>query len=119
LEPGASKIDADVNVLVLVHPKALSAPMQFAIDQYALRGGHIVAFVDPLAEADRSGADPQNPMAAMSADRSSHLDNLLKAWGVQFNPRQVVADRARALSVSMRRGGGGGAHARALSLSHT
>ncbi|HZO23541.1 MAG TPA: Gldg family protein, partial [Steroidobacteraceae bacterium] len=104
LEPNATKIDPDVNVLVLVHPKNLTPATQFAIDQFALRGGHVVAFVDPLAEADRSGADPQNPMAAMTADRSSQLGNLLKAWGVQFNPSQVVADRARALSVSMRRG---------------
>lgn len=104
LEPGATRIDPDVNVLVLVHPKNLTPATQFAIDQFALRGGHIVAFVDPLAEADRSGADPHNPMAAMSADRSSQLGNLLTAWGVQFDPHQVVADRALALSVSMRRG---------------
>ncbi|HET9388970.1 MAG TPA: Gldg family protein, partial [Steroidobacteraceae bacterium] len=104
LESGATRIDPDVNVLVLVHPKNLAPATQFAIDQFALRGGHIVAFVDPLAEADRSGADPHNPMAAMAADRSSQLGNLLSAWGVQFDPHQVVADRARALSVTMRRG---------------
>ncbi len=70
LSPTAAKIDADVSVLVLVHPKNLSPALQFAIDQFALRGGHIVAFVDPVAEADQSGADPQNPMAAMTADKS-------------------------------------------------
>jgi ABC-type uncharacterized transport system involved in gliding motility auxiliary subunit len=104
LAPTANKIDADVNVLVLVHPKNLSPATQFAIDQYALRGGHIIAFVDPLAEADQSGADPQNPLAAMGADKSSQMGNLLTAWGVQFNPREVVGDRARALSVSTRQG---------------
>src|SRR6185437_14882485 len=104
LAPTADKIDPDVNVLVLVHPKNLSPATQFAIDQYALRGGHIIAFVDPLAEADQSGADPQNPLAAMGADKSSQMGNLLTAWGVQFNPREVVGDRARALSVSTRQG---------------
>ena len=104
LEPSATKIDADVNVLVLVHPKNLAPATQFAIDQYALRGGHIVAFVDPLAEADQSGADPRNPLAAMTADKSSQLGPLLTAWGVQFNPRQVIGDRARALAVSTRQG---------------
>jgi ABC-type uncharacterized transport system involved in gliding motility auxiliary subunit len=104
LEPGAAKIDPDVNVLVLVHPKNLSPAMQFALDQYALRGGHILAFVDPLSEADSSGSDPQNPMAAMAADRSSHLSELLAAWGVKFDPTQVVADRGHALSVSLRQG---------------
>jgi ABC-type uncharacterized transport system involved in gliding motility auxiliary subunit len=104
LDPNTTKIDPDVSVLVLVHPKNLSPATQFAIDQYALRGGHIVAFVDPIAESDQSGADPQNPMAAMAADKSSRMGSLLTAWGVQFNPRQVVADRGHALSVSMRQG---------------
>ncbi len=104
LEPTATRIEPDVNVLVLVHPKDLSPATQFAIDQYALRGGHILAFVDPLAQSDRSGAEAGNPMAAMGADKSSHLTALLGAWGVQFNPTEVVADRAHALSVTMRQG---------------
>ena len=104
LSPSAAKIDADVSVLVLVHPKNLSPALQFAIDQFALRGGHIVAFVDPQAEADQSGADPQNPMAAMTADKSSQLGPLLNAWGVRFDPKWVVGDRAKALSVSTRQG---------------
>ncbi|MGB6605617.1 MAG: Gldg family protein [Steroidobacteraceae bacterium] len=104
LAPTAAKIDPDVNVLVLVHPKNLSPATEFAIDQYALRGGHIVVFVDPIAEADRAGADPDNPMAAMSADKSSSLPKLLTAWGVHFDPTQVVADRDHALSVTMRQG---------------
>jgi ABC-type uncharacterized transport system involved in gliding motility auxiliary subunit len=102
LEPNATKIDPDTNVLVLVHPKNLSPATEFAIDQYALRGGHILLFVDPLAENDVSGADPQNPMAALTADKSSHLDTLLKAWGVGFDPKMVVADREHALAVTMR-----------------
>jgi ABC-type uncharacterized transport system involved in gliding motility auxiliary subunit len=101
LEATATRIDPDVNVLVLVHPKNLSPALQFAIDQYALKGGHILAFVDPLAEADPSGSDPRNPMAAMGADKSSHLGELLSAWGVKFDATQLVADRGHALSVSM------------------
>ncbi|MGH2878424.1 MAG: Gldg family protein, partial [Solirubrobacteraceae bacterium] len=87
--------------LVLVDPKNLSPATQFAIDQYALRGGHILAFVDPIAEADRSG----NPMESMGgADRASHMAKLLAAWGVDFDPKEVVADRGRALTVAMRQG---------------
>jgi ABC-type uncharacterized transport system involved in gliding motility auxiliary subunit len=105
IQPTATKIDADVNTLVIVHPKGLSPATQWAIDQYALRGGHILVFVDPLAEADPTAAgDPQNPMAAMGADKSSHFNTLLSAWGVSFDPKQVIADRARALQVSLRQG---------------
>jgi len=101
LEPTATSIGPDVRVLVLVDPKNLSPATQFAIDQYALRGGHIVTFLDPMAQADRSGG---NPMQAMAADHASHMETLLSAWGVDFNPREVVADRGHALTVAMREG---------------
>ncbi|HWF98453.1 MAG TPA: Gldg family protein [Steroidobacteraceae bacterium] len=102
LQPTATAIDPDVRVLVLVDPKNLSPATQFAIDQYALRGGHILAFVDPDAETDPSAA---NPMQSMGADRASHMGRLLAAWGVGFNPHEVVADRGQALNVAMREGG--------------
>ena len=101
LQPNATSISPDVRVLVLVDPKNLSPATQFAIDQYALRGGHILAFVDPVAEMDQSAG---NPMQAMAADRASHMENLLAAWGVDFNPGEVVADRGHALTVAMREG---------------
>ena len=104
LDQTAPKIDPDVSVLVLVHPKDLSPATQFAIDQYALRGGHLLVFVDPLAQADQSGEEGRNPMAAMGADKSSHLKSLLEAWGVQFDPGEVIADRGYALTVSTRSG---------------
>jgi ABC-type uncharacterized transport system involved in gliding motility auxiliary subunit len=97
-------IDKDIDVLVVVHPKQLSDDAQYAIDQFVLRGGHLLAFVDPDAELDDSGADPQNPMAAMMADRSSDLPKLFKAWGIEYDPKKVVLDRQRALPISMGEG---------------
>jgi ABC-type uncharacterized transport system involved in gliding motility auxiliary subunit len=57
-----------------------------------------------MSEADTAGSDPRNPMASMGADKSSHLPELLAAWGVKFDATQVVADRGHALTVSMRQG---------------
>ncbi len=93
-------IDKDIDVLVVVHPKKLGDDAQYAIDQFVLRGGHLLAFVDPDAELDDSGADPSNPMAAMMADKSSDLPRLFKAWGIEYDPKKVVLDRARALPIS-------------------
>jgi ABC-type uncharacterized transport system involved in gliding motility auxiliary subunit len=89
-----------VNVLVVVHPKQLGEDAQYAIDQFVLRGGHLLLFVDPNAEMDDGGADPGNPMAGMLAPKSSDLPALFKAWGVEYAPDRVVLDRAHALSVS-------------------
>jgi ABC-type uncharacterized transport system involved in gliding motility auxiliary subunit len=99
----ATSIDKDVDLLVVVHPKNLSPATQFAIDQFALRGGRVLMFVDPMAEADPgAGADPSNPMAAMMANKSSDPGGVLKAWGVEFNPREVIGDLEHALMVPMR-----------------
>ncbi|HEY8011888.1 MAG TPA: Gldg family protein [Rudaea sp.] len=97
-------IDKDINVVVLVHPKSLSDDAQYAIDQFVLRGGHLLVFVDPVAEADDSGADPNNPQAAMFADKSSDLPKLFKAWGIDYDPKKVVLDREHALQITMTQG---------------
>ena len=102
LEPTLTRIEDDVDVLVLVHPKQLPPAALYAIDQFALRGGHVLAFIDPNAQADTGGADPSDPMSQFQADRSSHLEPLLAAWGVDFKPDQVVVDLERGLAVQMR-----------------
>ncbi|MEO8460471.1 MAG: Gldg family protein [Dokdonella sp.] len=97
-------IDPEIGTLVVVQPKALNDDAQYAIDQFVLRGGHLLAFVDPFSEADTSGDDPNNPQAAMMADRSSDLPKLFKTWGVDYDPHKVVLDRQLALSISRGQG---------------
>lgn len=97
-------IEPDVDVLMLVHPKNLSPATLFAIDQFVMRGGRALIFVDPQSEADSSGQEPGNPFGAMGANRSSSLEPLLSAWGVAFAPNQVVGDLRYALTVTMRMG---------------
>ena len=109
-------IDKDIDELVVVQPKNLSDDAQYAIDQFVLRGGHLLVFVDPDAEMDQPGADPNNPMAAMMADKSSDLPKLFKAWGIEYDPHQVVLDRARALPISIGEGMAPVRHAAILGL---
>jgi len=119
LAPDLTDIDADVDVLVIVHPKSLPLAAQQAIDQFALRGGHLLVFVDPLAEQDPGGAGPDNPLAAMAADRSSQLGTLLGAWGVDFNAREVIGDLSYGMTVSMRAGEAPTRHIAILGLDAT
>ena len=92
-------IDKDVDVLMLVHPKHLPPKTLYAIDQFVMRGGRMLLFVDPTAGADTSGQDPSNPLAGAMADHSSDLEPLLKAWGVDYDPGKVVGDLERGLEV--------------------
>ncbi|SEI96982.1 ABC-type uncharacterized transport system involved in gliding motility, auxiliary component [Azotobacter beijerinckii] len=100
LEAGIDQIPEDVSVLLLVHPKQLPEPTLYAIDQFVLRGGKLLAFVDPLSEAD-SGMDPSGEMGS---GRASDLEPLFKAWGVRLRPGEVLGDGAYAMSVSVDRG---------------
>ena len=104
LPPELQRIDPEIEVLVLVHPKQLAAQTLFAIDQFALRGGRILLFLDPLAEADNSGAEPGNPLAALGVDRASNLGPLLAAWGIKFDPQHAIGDLNLGLTVSMQPG---------------
>jgi ABC-type uncharacterized transport system involved in gliding motility auxiliary subunit len=105
LTPEMTSIDKDIDVLMLVHPKALSQAALYAIDQFVLRGGRALVFVDPQAESDPAGGQqPGNPFGNMGGDRSSSLGPLFTAWGVEFNPRQVVGDLQYALTVNTRTG---------------
>ncbi len=86
VEMTADKIADEVKVLVVIHPKGITDAAQYAIDQFVLRGGKLVAFLDPLAVLDQAGG------GQFGATSSSSLDKLLKAWGVTFDPTKVVAD---------------------------
>lgn len=90
---GAEKIDDDVQVLMVVHPKGISEKAQFAIDQFVLRGGKLLAFLDPLTVVDSQNSQnsQMNPMQRNLSSGSS-LELLLKAWGIAFDTSKVVAD---------------------------
>ena len=99
LTPDIAKIDADVELLLLIHPKDLPAKTLYAIDQFVMRGGKLIAFVDPQSENDPA-AQQGGPMAM--APRSSSLGPLLDTWGVAYDPGKVVGDRGLGLTVRMR-----------------
>ena len=101
LQPNPSSIGDDVDLLIVIHPKGVSDDAQYAIDQFVLRGGRLLVFVDPLAEADPSAQNPPRvaPGGGLTPEVSSSLDRLFKAWGVVYDPNRVVRDAQYALQV--------------------
>jgi ABC-type uncharacterized transport system involved in gliding motility auxiliary subunit len=100
LQPNLTEVPAEVDVLLVVHPKDLPESALYAVDQFVLRGGKLLAFVDPHCEADIPPPDPQNPMAAMMAKKSSTLGPLFDAWGVKLADGELAGDLASALKVN-------------------
>jgi len=89
LDPNFSSIPADAGVLMLVQPGALNEQQNFAIDQYVLKGGHVLVFVDPDSQlaASAGGEDPQ-----MAPPASSSLPRLFQAWGLGYYANKVIGD---------------------------
>jgi ABC-type uncharacterized transport system involved in gliding motility auxiliary subunit len=99
LPPSLLKVDDDVDVLWIVHPQDLEESTLYAIDQFVMRGGRALVFVDPNAEV-LGGADPTG--FGLPSGSSSTLEPLLAAWGVKFDSASVVADNRYALSIGSR-----------------
>ncbi len=90
----AKEIPEDVDVLMLIQPAGLQADTAFAIDQFALKGGRILAFVDPVPDVGRM----MNPAAAGAA-ASPQVAQLLKTWGVKIDSGKAAGDLAIARRV--------------------
>jgi ABC-type uncharacterized transport system involved in gliding motility auxiliary subunit len=113
LQADGNDIPAEIGVLMLVHPKELSPQAQYAIDQFVMRGGKLITFMDPQSENDTAGA--QMGMPPMG-NRSSTLGPLLDAWGVKFDTSQIVGDRELGLTVSLQQGKAPSQHIAILGL---
>ncbi len=100
----AEDVDAipeDIQVLLLIHPKALSEAALYAVDQFVLRGGKLLAFVDPFAEADQG---MEAMIEGMADGKASDLGPLLQAWGVAYNPERVAVDARQGMAVGRGQG---------------
>src|SRR5437773_10894066 len=84
----AKEIDKDLNVLLLIHPRDAQPETEYALDQFVLRGGKLIAFVDPYAYFDQAPTMPGIP----PQPSSSTLPTLLKAWGLEMDPGKIIAD---------------------------
>ena len=98
LDPSVNAIPSNVSVLMVVHPAGLSAAAQYAIDQFVLKGGHALVFVDPNAELAQAGGgmDPRG-----GGNPASDLQELFRAWGIAYTPAKVIADRELAQRVQV------------------
>ena len=97
-----ASIDPEISVLVVIHPKNLSEQTLYAIDQFVMRGGKLLAFVDPQAENDTAGA--HMGMMPPMGGRSSSLGPLLDAYGISYDPNTFVGDRELGMNVALRQG---------------
>lgn len=94
LAPDFTAIPADADVLMIVHPGTLSDAQTYAIDQFVLKGGRALVFVDPNSEIASGGGEQQGVPF-------STLPRLFQAWGLSFDTKKELADLKLAQHVQM------------------
>lgn len=91
LEQDFDEVPADIDVLMIAHPRELDDRTLYAIDQFVLRGGRALVFVDPYSEVSLTPGPTGQPVRGYT--ESSNLTPLLNAWGVNMDDEVIVADR--------------------------
>src|SRR5688572_5147896 len=86
----------DVDVLMVLHPRDFTEATLYQIDQWALAGKPLVVLVDPQCDVDPGASDdPTNPMSRFTAKKSSEMDRLFTAWGIEMVKNKVACDKER------------------------
>jgi ABC-type uncharacterized transport system involved in gliding motility auxiliary subunit len=101
LAESTTSIPSDIDVLMVAQPRNLTPEAAYAIDQYALKGGKVIVFADPVPEAARLA------MMGKTGNGMEELNKLLKSWGVAFDPKKVATDIEHARRVQFGRQQGG------------
>jgi ABC-type uncharacterized transport system involved in gliding motility auxiliary subunit len=97
LPQSVTRIDPDVAVLMVIHPKNLGEATLYAIDQFIVGGGRAMIFVDPWSEADNTQQAPGSPMPP---SRGSSLNRLFEPWGIRVPDNEVIGDDLYALQIA-------------------
>jgi ABC-type uncharacterized transport system involved in gliding motility auxiliary subunit len=90
----------ELKVLLIFHPAGITPEAEFAVDQYLLGGGTVVACLDAYSVAAQMTGGG-NPMMGMpGTPTTSTLPTLLKTWGVSFESGKVLGDPAFATKLA-------------------
>ncbi|MHC4885763.1 MAG: GldG family protein [Planctomycetota bacterium] len=103
VEAEKETIPENIDFLMVIHPKGFGEKTLFAIDQYVMKGGRLIAFVDPHCLQDKPAPNMANPMMAMQHNMASELNALLRTWGVETRAMEIAGDPALGVRTQLRR----------------
>ena len=98
IAPQAVRIPKRVDVLLLAHPRPPTDVQAYAIDQFVMRGGRVIAFIDPQSEVSLTAGPNGEPLKGYR--EQSNLPRLMRQWGVAMDDDIILADRKRAQRVA-------------------
>ncbi|MDB2625767.1 Gldg family protein [Alphaproteobacteria bacterium] len=92
------RIPTRIDALLLAHPRPLTDIQAYAIDQFVMRGGRVIAFIDPQSEVSLTAGPNGEPLRGYS--EQSDLPLLMRQWGLAMAGDMIIADRKRAQRVA-------------------
>lgn len=81
------RVPEQVKTLMVVHPQALPEQSLYAVEQFVLKGGKLMAFIDPFSE-----------QSSNTPSANTRLTDLLAAWGIQMPANKFLLDHRYAAS---------------------
>lgn len=101
LEQDFDRVPADIDVVMIAHPKGLNERTQYALDQFVMRGGRALVFLDPWSELSQLTQEPEGqPLQGATGSSTESIDKLMKSWGVSVDGLHVIGVRDRSQRVS-------------------
>ena len=95
LDSDLDEISDEIDVLVLAQPDDLTSSAAYVVDQWVLRGGKAMLFIDPNFES------ANNPMAQSEKNiENSPANKLLQTWGLELETNVVAGDIDHAVRVN-------------------
>jgi len=104
IEPNATELPANLDVLAVIHPENLAPKLQYAIDQFVLSGQPVFLAVDPSSQYFKRQGGQAAMFGGPQPNVSSDLPVLLKAYGIGYKPTAIVGDLLNATKVQTAQG---------------
>jgi ABC-type uncharacterized transport system involved in gliding motility auxiliary subunit len=101
VDASADRLPDNLDVLAIIHPQNLTRKLQFAVDQFLLSGKPVFLALDPSSRYFRSRGNQMAMMGGPTPNVSSDLPDLLKGWGIAYDPQNVVGDPEYATPVQV------------------
>lgn len=92
LDADAESLD-DIDVLLLIAPQNLTDTFKLAIDQFVLKGGRALVFLDPFSEV-------QATSTGMPSIQRSDMADMLPSWGLKLREDEFVKDYVHSMAIN-------------------
>ena len=93
IEPTASELPQDLDMLMVIHPIGLPETLLFDIDQFTLSGKPMFLAVDPSSLFFRSQQQQnQMMMGRPNPNTSSDFQPFFSTWGISYSASEALAD---------------------------